>query len=69
MHAKRLFSLFVTITVVLTGIASAPAMAQDSDNMEIFREKLRADKKLIVAQNMELSDAEGKIFWPVYNAY
>jgi hypothetical protein len=33
------------------------------------QEKLRADKKLIVAENMQLSDAEGKTFWPVYDAY
>jgi hypothetical protein len=69
MHTKRVFGLVVAIAVVLMGIASAPAVAQDNDNMEILREKLRADKKLLVAQNMQLSDAEGKTFWPVYDAY
>ena len=38
-------------------------------NMEILREKVKADKKLIVAHNMKLTDAEGKGFWPIYDAY
>ena len=28
-----------------------------------------ADKKLLVAENMELTEAEAKDFWPVYNQY
>jgi hypothetical protein len=69
MNTKRVLGLSVVIAVVLIGFVSAPAVAQDNDNMEILREKLRADKKLIVAENMQLSDAEGKTFWPVYDAY
>jgi hypothetical protein len=37
--------------------------------MDILRDKLKSDRKLIVAHNMELTDAEGKAFWPVYDAY
>jgi hypothetical protein len=69
MNTRRVLGLSVVIAVVLIGFVSAPAVAQDNDNMEILREKLRADKKLIVAENMQLSDAEGKTFWPVYDAY
>ena len=32
-------------------------------------EKIRADKKLLVAENMQLTDAESKAFWPVYKQY
>jgi hypothetical protein len=69
MNPKPMLGLLVVLAVVLMGIYSAPAVAQDDDNMEILREKLQADKKLLVAQNMQLSDAEGKAFWPVYDAY
>lgn len=50
---------------------AVPAIAQEmSDtNMEILKQKLKADKKLLVAGNMELSDAEAKKFWPIYDAY
>ena len=37
--------------------------------MEILRQKIKADKKLVVAENLMLSDAEGAAFWPVYDAY
>ena len=50
---------------------AAPAMAQNTGttNMEILRQKIKADKKLVVAENLNLTDAEGKAFWPVYDAY
>jgi hypothetical protein len=57
----------------ISGLAIAaalvvPALAAD-DNMEILRQKVKADKKLVVAAYLELTDAEGKAFWPVYDAY
>jgi len=47
------------------------ALAQDkpADDMQILREKLKADKKLLVAENMQLTEAEAKAFWPVYERY
>jgi hypothetical protein len=53
--------------------AEAPDMVQSQSatdtNMEILRQKIKADKKLLVASNMELTDAEAKQFWPVYDSY
>ena len=45
--------------------------AQDkpADNMQILRDKIKGDKKLVVATNMELTESEAKGFWPVYEAY
>ena len=49
---------------------AAPAAADKGTmNMDILREKVKADKKLIVAHNMKLTDAQGKAFWPIYDAY
>jgi hypothetical protein len=47
------------------------ASAQDkpADNMQIVREKIRADKKLFVVENMQLTEAEAQAFWPVYERY
>ena len=53
-------------------LIAVPAFAQDkpSDtNMQILLDKVKADKKLVVAANMDLNDAEGKAFWPIYEAY
>jgi hypothetical protein len=47
------------------------ALAQDkpADNMQILRDKVKADKKLVVALNMELTESEAKDFWPIYDQY
>ena len=47
----------------------APKGAADQADMQILRDKVKADKKLVVSQNMSLTDAEAKGFWPVYDAY
>jgi hypothetical protein len=60
------------LMTVLVLIGPAPvSVAQDkpADNMQILREKLRADKKLVVATNMELTESEAKAFWPIYGEY
>jgi hypothetical protein len=61
----------MTIATFLACLAGSVAVAQDkpTDTMDILREKLRADKKLVVAAALDLTEAEGKAFWPVYNAY
>src|SRR6266536_3608812 len=54
----------------LVGFA-VPAFPQEkpANNLEIVHEKLKADKKLIVAKYMELTESEAKRFWPVYEEY
>jgi hypothetical protein len=56
---------------LLLSLFSLPALAQDkpADNMQILREKIKADKKLLVAANMELTESEEKNFWPIYEDY
>jgi len=51
--------------------AGVPGIAQEkpADNMEVVLEKIRADKKLLVAENLQLTEAEAKAFWPVYGRY
>jgi hypothetical protein len=60
----------VAMAVMLFGFAPL-SFAQDkrADNMDILRDKIRADKKLVVATNMELTESEAKNFWPIYNEY
>jgi len=59
--------------VVLFAVATLlalPAVAQPTaSDMEILRQKIKADKKLVVAANMQLTEAEAKGFWPIYDAY
>ena len=69
---KHLASLLIFIATLLSlpAVAQSPANASAAaDNMRILREKLMADKRLVVAANMSLTDAESKAFWPIYDAY
>jgi len=70
--AKALWALlFVSALMVVIAAFPMPALTQDkpADNMQILREKIKADKKLIVAANMDLTESEAKGFWPVYEQY
>jgi hypothetical protein len=62
-----------TAVVLLSGLAAFGNLAWSQDkpanNLEIIHEKLKADKKLIVAQYMELTESEAKRFWPAYDDY
>ena len=62
--------LGATAAVILFGFTPY-LVAQDkpADNMQILREKIKADKKLLVAANMELTESEAKNFWPIYEDY
>lgn len=42
---------------------------KSANNLETVHEKLKAEKKQIVTKYMELTDAEAKNFWPVYDDY
>lgn len=55
--------------VVVAALLALPSAAQTASDMQILADKVRADKKLVVAANMQLTDAEAKSFWPVYDAY
>jgi Spy/CpxP family protein refolding chaperone len=62
--------MVMIMVLALVGLAVAVA-AQDkpADNMQILRDKIKADKKLLVAKNMDLTESEAKAFWPIYDQY
>jgi hypothetical protein len=59
------------LAVLLSLLGAAPALGQDepADTVQIAVEAAKADKKLLVAQNMGLTESEAAAFWPVYDAY
>ena len=57
------------VMVVVAVLLAWGFPAAGQDDMQILRDKIKADKKLLVATNMELTDAEAKGFWPVYEEY
>jgi len=57
------------VLLALATLIALPAAAQTASDMQILAEKIKADKKLVVAANMQLTEDEAKGFWPVYEAY
>jgi parvulin-like peptidyl-prolyl isomerase len=64
---KRFFMLMVAAAI----LSFSPAFAENAQitNMQILIDKVKADKKLLIASNMDLTDKESKDFWPLYNGY
>jgi hypothetical protein len=61
--------VLVGLVMVVACVFNAAAQEKPSDNMQVVIEKVRADKKLLVAENMQLTETEAKVFWPVYDQY
>lgn len=64
--------LIKAVILCLAALAAVPVLAQEKQadqNMQILLEKVKADKKLVVAANMDLTESEAKAFWPIYDAY
>lgn len=62
-------------TVVLLVGSLSPAIAKDvtgaaaQADLEILLSTLRANRKALVATNLNLSDEEASKFWPIYDRY
>jgi hypothetical protein len=71
MQAKTKMPGIMALLVIGTLVITVPMFTQDkqADNMQVVREKIRADKKLFVAEAMELKESESKGFWSVYESY
>ena len=50
-------------------IASDASQPSPDDFIELLRKDVRSQKKQIIAENMDLSEAEAEKFWPVYDHY
>jgi hypothetical protein len=45
------------------------SQASQDDFVNLLRKDIRSQKKQIIAENMQLSDAEAEKFWPIYDQY
>jgi hypothetical protein len=62
---KLIQAVLLSFSILL----ALPAAAQTASDMQILAQKIKADKKLVVAANMQLTEEEAKGFWPVYESY
>lgn len=58
------------ILFILALFAGTSLFSQTMDDyMEVQREALKTEKKAVVAEAMEFTEAESELFWPLYNEY
>ena len=71
MHVTTRLELLVMALAIALTVVAVPAVAQDqrADTMQMVRDKIRTDKKLLIAESLPLTAAEAKAFWPVYDSY
>lgn len=73
MDMKRLtFKSHAAVVLSLGLWLAGPTLVQSQtprDEIETLRADLKADRKALVAQNMDLTRAESEAFWPLYRSY
>ena len=58
----------LSIGFFLAGVCFAGAQTS-RDAIESLRADLKANRKVIIAEEMKLTDQESQAFWPIYNNY
>jgi len=66
---KYVSILAILLVVCLALPLAAQQQEKPADNMDIVRAAIRAEKKVLIAENMQLTESEAKAFWPVYDEY
>src|SRR6516162_9484523 len=63
----------LAILAITLALPAMTAFAQDNSTLEsdiqVLRADRRAQKTQIISDQLKLSDAEGKSFWPIYREY
>ena len=67
--SKYIAPLLFAAAMFATPCAWAEGSAADVTDMQALRAAVKADKKAYVASVLDLTDAEGKKFWPLYANY
>jgi hypothetical protein len=65
---KTVLAVVLTLAL-LVFVGTVKGQEKPADNMQILVDKMKADKKLLVSENMQLTEPEAKAFWPVYEQY
>jgi len=72
MKTKSLIPLVLAVSLLATSLTFlVPRAAAQSvrDEVEVTRGLLKADRKVVIAEGMQLTDQESSNFWPIYRDY
>jgi Spy/CpxP family protein refolding chaperone len=69
MMNKYLSAMVCAWSLLAAPMAIAEGNAADATDMQALRAAVRADKRALVTSTLNLTPAEAKKFWPIYDAY
>jgi hypothetical protein len=66
--------IFVAVLLAASAISLTASLASAQDReldryIALLRTDLKAERAALIVNNMELTDAESEVFWPVYHQY
>ena len=61
--------ILAVLLIVSIALPLAAQQEKPADDMNTVREELRANKKVLVTENMQLTESEANAFWPIYEEY
>jgi len=69
MNGKVLVYGMLITAALAFGAPAVLAQVSETDMLQQLRADIQADRQLLVTSNLELTDAEGQAFWPLYREY
>ena len=66
---KNVAALLLAVAMIAAPSAWAEGTVADVTDMQALRAAVKADKKAFMASTLNLTDAEAKKFWPLYEKY
>lgn len=66
---RQVTALLFAVVLVGSWASRAQDTATGTNEMNAIRAAVKTDKKALVASTLNLTDAEAKRFWPIYDAY
>jgi hypothetical protein len=62
-------STFSSMTTAPAPSSTTGTKSSAATDFEVLLNKIKADKRLLVSNNLELTDEEARTFWPLYDSY
>ena len=69
MMKRQLAAVLFIAVAMTTSLASAQGQPAPTNDMQALRAAVRADKRALVEKTLDLTPAEAKKFWPIYDDY
>jgi Spy/CpxP family protein refolding chaperone len=66
---KTLAGALLGALLIVAPVAAAQGNAEGAAELQALRASAKTDKRALVASTLQLSPAEAKKFWPVYDTY